>query len=324
MGDFDARVKEYMSRNDRFADAFNFYLYGGKHVIKPDALRELDTSGIAIPYAPESGKPVQKYRDVFKSWKVMSDGRAIYALLGTELQKKVHYAMPVRNLLYDAINYSDQVKQAGQKNRRTAWNKSQRFSSAEFLSGFKKSDRLIPVITLTIFFGADEWDGPKTLHEMFGDEYEEFAEYLPDYRLNLLEPAGINPVDFEKFDSELGTVLEYIKYSKDEQKLESAISNNEKYRSVDRDTAGLIKEATGSELELKEEEGKVDMGQAINDMKRHSRMDGVREGKIEGKVEGKIEELVFLVKEGDISVVRAAGRLEITPEEFTEKYLKEE
>ena len=76
MGDFGARVKEYMSRNDRFADAFNFYLYGGKHVIKPDALRELDTSGIAIPYAPESGKPVQKYRDVFKSWKVMSDGRA--------------------------------------------------------------------------------------------------------------------------------------------------------------------------------------------------------------------------------------------------------
>ncbi len=58
------------------------------------------------------------------------------------------------------------------------------------------------------------------------------------------------------------------------------------------------------------------MCQAINDMKRHSRMDGVREGKI--------EELVFIVKEGDISVVRAAGRLEITPEEFTEKYLKEE
>ena len=66
------------------------------------------------------------------------------------------------------------------------------------------------------------------------------------------------------------------------------------------------------------------MCQAINDMKRHSRMDGVREGKIEGKIEGKVEELVFLVKEGDISVVRAAGRLEITPEEFTEKYLKEE
>ncbi|MBR0133218.1 MAG: hypothetical protein IJM14_09100 [Lachnospiraceae bacterium] len=69
-------------------------------------------------------------------------------------------------------------------------------------------------------------------------------------------------------------------------------------------------------MELKEEEGKVDMCQAINDMKRHSMMDGVKKGKV--------EELVFLVKEGDISVVRSAGRLEITPEEFTEKYLKEE
>lgn len=333
MGDFDAKAKEYMSRNDRFADAFNFYLYGGKHVIKPEALRELDTSGIVIPYTQENNKagsskenPVQKYRDVFKSWKVMSDGRAIYALLGTELQKTVHYAMPVRNLLYDAINYSDQVKLAGQKSRKAPGDKSKGISSAEFLSGFKKSDRLMPVITLTIFFGPDEWDGPKTLHEMFGDEYGEFAEYLPEYRLNLLEPAGINPEDFKKFGSELGEVLEYIKYSKDEQKLESAISANEKYRSVDRDTASLIKEATGSELELKEEEGKVDMCQAIKDMKEHSKMDGVREGKIagriEGKIEGKIEELIFLVKEGDISVVRAAARLEITPEEFTEKYLK--
>ncbi len=72
------------------------------------------------------------------------------------------------------------------------------------------------------------------------------------------------------------------------------------------------------------------MCQAIKDMKEHSKMDGVREGKIAGRIEGeiagriegKIEELIFLVKEGDISVVRAAARLEITPEEFTEKYLK--
>ena len=41
---------------------------------------------------------------------LVKDDHAAYILLGIENQQKVHYAMPVRNMLYDALQYDKQVK----------------------------------------------------------------------------------------------------------------------------------------------------------------------------------------------------------------------
>ena len=49
MGLIDMEGKNYLSNNDFFADAFNFLLYSGRQVIKPENLHELDTTQIAIP-----------------------------------------------------------------------------------------------------------------------------------------------------------------------------------------------------------------------------------------------------------------------------------
>lgn len=46
---------------------------------------------------------MQKYRDVLKSAVFMENGKAAYLLLGIENQTSVHYAAPVKNLLYDAL-----------------------------------------------------------------------------------------------------------------------------------------------------------------------------------------------------------------------------
>ena len=35
MGAKDAKAREFLSNNERFADLFNFYLFKGKQVIKP-------------------------------------------------------------------------------------------------------------------------------------------------------------------------------------------------------------------------------------------------------------------------------------------------
>ncbi len=345
MGSLDAVAKEYMSRNDRFADAFNFFIYDGEQVIKPEMLKELDPTEISIPFGDmressvENGtkknrkneKPVQMYRDLLKSWKIMSDDKAIYVLLGAELQGKVHYAMPVRNLLYDAMNYSEQVKLVSQKNRKSADKKVQ---SAEFLSGFKKDDRLLPVITLTIYFGADEWDGPKTLREMFGKDHEEFVKFIPDYTLNLIEPHGIKQEDFPKFRSKLGEVLEYIKFSNDAEKLDEGVRNNEGFKSVDIDTVRLINEATHWKFEVEDEKEDYDMCKALLDMQKNhekigeerGRIEGIREGRLEGrlegKIEGKLELLVNLVNDEIITCSEAAKRAGMSKEEFMEKYLK--
>ena len=114
MGYADGTAKEYTRQNDIFADAFNFYLYGGAQTIKPDQLRELDTAELSILPDAESrgkrnGRSMQRYRDVLKSVSAMEDGRAAYLLLGIENQSAVHYAAPVKNLLYDALQYAGQV-----------------------------------------------------------------------------------------------------------------------------------------------------------------------------------------------------------------------
>lgn len=93
-----------MGQRDIFADAFNFYLYGGRQVLHPEQLNELDSTELSYPFGADGrGEPVQKYRDVLKSAVFMENGKAAYLLLGIENQTSVHYADPVKNLLYDAL-----------------------------------------------------------------------------------------------------------------------------------------------------------------------------------------------------------------------------
>ena len=58
---------------------------------------------------------------------------------------RVHYAMPVKKILYDSMQYARQVTKAHNQE------KGNKPSSGEFLSGFYKTDRLIPVVTLVIY-----------------------------------------------------------------------------------------------------------------------------------------------------------------------------
>lgn len=143
-----------MSDNRVFADAFNFYLYSGRQVIQPGNLHPMDTTAITVPFG-NGGKrhPVQKYRDVIKYLTAMEDGEMAYLVLGIENQANIHYAMPPRNLLYDALEYTRQVEQTAARRRKV---KDTKYSTGEYLSGFGKSDKLIPVITLVIYFGSEK------------------------------------------------------------------------------------------------------------------------------------------------------------------------
>ena len=49
MGRIDTETKEYVKRPAVFADLFNYLIYGGEKVIKPEKLSELDTTETFIP-----------------------------------------------------------------------------------------------------------------------------------------------------------------------------------------------------------------------------------------------------------------------------------
>ena len=158
-----------MRRNAVFADAFNYLLYDGRAVINPHNLKEIDPTEIALPFGARDGKEnrkqkeetVQKYCDLLKSAVIMEDGKTAYVLLGIENQTDIHYAMPVKNAIYDALQYGRQVSDIAARHRADRKKHSEtekKVSGGEYLSGVYKEDRLTPVITLVIHFGAKEWD----------------------------------------------------------------------------------------------------------------------------------------------------------------------
>ena len=270
MGKIDTQAKQYMGDNARFADAFNYFIYGGKQVIDPAVLTELDTTEIVIPYGNKTKAPVQKFRDLLKSWQVKTDGETVYAVLGTELESDVNYAMPVKAGLYDFMHYAKQVEIAGKAHRE----QKVPLSRGEFLSGFRKEDHLIPVVTLVIFLKDTEWDGPTHLREMFSDTGEQLLSFVNDYTINLLAPIGIPPEDFRKFKTDVGLLLSYIKNQKNKEKLDAIVHENDRFRSIDPETASLINTITGSKLKYDTKEDKVDMCQAIDEMRQESREEG--------------------------------------------------
>ena len=93
---------------------------------------------------------------------------------------------------------------------------------------------------------------------------------------------------------------------------------------MDPESVGLINAVTGSDLKIVvNEEGKVDVCTAIDEMRKESRNEGRIEGKIEGhregKIEGSLETLAHLVQKGLISLYDAALEADLTPDEFSLK-----
>ncbi len=264
MGRKDTVTNDYMKQNTIFADAFNYYIYGGQQRILPGQLQELDTTEIVVPYgADDAGEPEQVYRDVMKRVVAMKDEYAAYLLLGIENQGDVNYAMPVKNWLYDAINYAKQVQKAANSHRKAKDSKGH--SKGEFLSGFYKEDRLIPVITLVILFSPDKWDGPTSLHEMLSVRDEHILSLVPDYQIHLITPYGLSKDELKKFHSSLREVLTFIKYSKDREKMDEAVRDN--FKKLRKEEIDVLNYCANVNLQLPPGEEEVDVCKAWEDMK---------------------------------------------------------
>ena len=340
MGFTDTVTKAYIRENTVFADAFNYLLYDGKQIIKPENLHTKDITEIAIPFHPKdkissrklSKSAAQKYRDIFKSTVVMNDEEASYILLGIENQSEVHYAMPVRNAIYDALQYGQQVDDIAAHHRKHN-ELSSVHTSGEYLSGFLKDDTIVPVITLVIYFGLTPWDGPRSLHEMMAVKNQQLLSFVPDYHIHLLEPHCISDDDLQKFSTNLREVMGYIKYANDKQKLAAFIHNNPRM-TIERNAALVISAATHTSINISEKEETVDMCKAIEEMLADAKAEGenlgLTQGRLEGKtlgltqgrLEGKFESLAELVKDGILDINEAASRVDMSVEEFKNQMKK--
>ncbi len=319
MGKPNIVAKRYMQDNARFADICNFYLFGGQQIIKPADLAERDVTELAMPKGWENAKAIEKIRDVLKGCCVKTAGGITYLVIGIENQNDMHYAMVVRNMLYDALNYSSQIENCTRQHR-----KKKELSGAEYLSGFAKEDKLAPVITITIYWNAGNWDGARSLHEMLDVNDKNILKYVSDYKLNLIVPEEIK--DFDKFKTEMGPLLEFINAAASGEKFTEAFDKKRtRWENLSGEAIDLLNVCLDAKLEIKRdlEKGAGNVCKGLEEfwemVKTDARDKGLAEGREKGIEEGMLVTLLQLVRDGLLDLSVGVERSGVTEKEFLEK-----
>ena len=271
IGVADNAVKDWLRDKERFADLFNGIVYGGEEVIKPEELTERNSEmGIVLKDKDGKERSVSRRRDIIMNW----NNTCNLVILAIESQQQISYAMPVRNMLYDALAYTEQMK--------AIWNsvpKDERpkLYSDEFFSRFRKEDKLYPVVTLVLYYGeSGNWDGSLSVYDMFDENMSaeqkmKLQKYVADYKINLVELDKIP--DINVFKSDLRETIGMLQYKNEGEKLKEYVEENKdvlselgiESRRVIRDVMKII----NLEKYVKDKDGKevVDMCKAVQEIK---------------------------------------------------------
>ncbi len=189
------------------------------------------------------------------------------------------------------------------------------------MSGFGKSDKLIPVIAFVIYFGSEKWDAPRSLHEMLAIQNKEILSYVSDYKLNLIVPAELSTKDFQKFQTDLSEVMQYIQYPTDREKLSALLKDNSRFSRMEWNAAMLLNEYTKSGLKFHKSGGYVDMCKAIKEIREKEYLVGHEAGFKKGCIKSTQNSLTALMKNMGLSLEQAMDVLDI-PEEERSMYQK--
>ena len=198
---------------------------------------------------------------------------------------------------YDALQYSRQVR----KNRKKIGEKKAAKSSDEFLNGFRKSDRLYPVITLVLYTGKKPWDGPNSLKGILTGENipKKLMDMVQDYKVHVIDIKRLR--DTSVFKTDVKEVFDFIQCTEDKEALMRLINNNENYQNMSLDAFEIIKEYSNvkglAQIDkYKTSTGRINMCKAIEDLMDDSRGEGRREGRIEGHIEALNEAISLFVE----------------------------
>lgn len=296
MGEIDRKMKEYFSDRRRYADLWNGGAFGGRQLIREEELEEAGT--VATCSGPGTG--VESIPDAVMKQML---GRQTLAVWILQDQTVMDYSMPARVMLDEAMRYHSQVQEIRRKNRgthgRRDTSKDNSPDPGEYLYGFRAEDRLVPAVTLVVYWGKKPWDGPVTLHGMMDFQtasgqqdvrYMELEgklrELVPDYPIHILDLSAVG--DYSSFKTELRLLFELYACRDSREKLKAYLESHEECSHADTETCRLLGTMMDIEqLEMIQEkengEGGADMCKALMEWSLEERAEGKAEGKAEGE-----------------------------------------
>ena len=296
MGKKDIALARYFEDPGRYADLINGYVFGGEQVVRAKDVVEKDTRATGVARRGKKRSEMQKYRDIIRRVALGAE----FVLIGLEHQDEVHYAMPVRVMIQDAAGYDGQLRRLRREKR-----KREALEPGEFLGGFRKADRLYPVVTLVLYYGKEPWDGEKDLYGLLdSDRYPEaMMRMVNNYHIHVLEVRSYEGIC--QFRTDLHEVMGFIQRAGDKEKERSFTEKNrENFEALDEEAYDVITALTGSEeLEAvkeryRERGGHINMCEAIRGMIEDGKQEGILLGKQEGISLGKQQGLLIGKQEG--------------------------
>ena len=283
----DVALKNFFENNEVFADVFNSYLFK-ENVINASELQPANTAYADTVKTAKGVEKIGKYRDNIRRTAL----GAQFVILGIEDQNKIHYSMPIRNMLYDALGYSAECKSLGATQDTNDW------TIDEFLSKLSKGTMLTPIVTVVFYTGENVWDGPRSLYEMLNID-ERLTKYIPDYPIHIID-LGHDDISFtNSLLKELAYVLKGI-YDK------SLIYDSTEVLNSTLNLAAIL--TNTPQLYGKKEGGRTIVCKALNEMVETS------------KVEGRTETLFELVLDGILTKAVAVSKTGMSEKEFSEKF----
>ena len=282
MGKLNLEVNELLRRKDIFADLMNGSLYHGRQTVRPEELEPLpEQNGVLASFPGSRLRAVERTGDI----RMRARHTAYSVIYANESQAGVHYAMPIRDMLYCSLEYTRQLRELEKAHREAG----DLTGSDEFLSGISGRDRLQPVVCTVLYLG-DHWDGCMTLHDLLDIDWTDetaqiLRDYIPDYHINLIPVRDIEHPEY--FRTCLQEIFTMVRYRKDKNELRSYV---EKHRdtfrrmdSVEMSAALAMLGASKRMVELLEQQNEregsgYDLCEAIQEMIH----DGIEEGKEQG------------------------------------------
>ena len=316
MGKSDCATKVFLSDPEVFADLVNYGVFGGRRVVKWKDLQEAGTDEVLCfkGLLGRSGTK-ERLRDLAMNVVLRQADATKYLVVGVENQQSPHLAMPARCMLYDAMRHAENLRHivkiadAPEDGR-------------DFFSRLCPGDRLPPVVTLVVYWGPGEWQGPRTLHEMIDFPRKSLRRLCADYRLNLVEPFRMGEKAFEKFRTVLGSVLHYVKLQDDKEALRRLLQTDPRFQALPAEAVDVLNAVTGTNFQIQQKEENVDMCKGIDDMLSDAFSEGKQSGFQEGKQSGFQEGEAMGRQTGIQKTVAILKELQLTAEQMKEKLME--
>ncbi len=269
MGEPNNALAVYMNRPDRIRSVLEYYL-GEK------LSGDWEVSEIRGQYTVRNSKGRLSLRQ--RDYMGRARLQGVCFLLGLENQETVNLIYPWRMMELDCLAYGREIEEIQERNQLAGGHYE---ADDDFKYRYKKTDRIPPILNLTLYWGKGEWKEPQCLRDMtedMGSLPEKLRDLAGDYKVHLVSMRAIPEEELEKMDSDLKYVLGIMKRTESRKRYrEYILEHRDFFSRIPESAADVIdacthiKDIMGRlEFVLNEESGEeeADMCKALQDIKK--------------------------------------------------------